>query len=140
MAKARDPSEAIRKKAASLPDVTCGTSCNQESFTVGNGKFLFLGTGPKGIGYKVMFKLKDSMEKARELAADQPDRFEVGKTGWVTTRFTADKPLAKSIWEKWLRESYELTLGSGPKKSASSAKKSATRTTAKKGKKTAKKR
>jgi hypothetical protein len=56
-----------------------------------------------------MFKLKRSMPQAKELATTDPDRFEVGSTGWVTTRFTAEKPLPKKIWENWLRESYELT-------------------------------
>jgi hypothetical protein len=58
-----------------------------------------------------MFKLKSSMPHARKLATKEPERFEVGSTGWVTTRFTAEAPLPKSIWEPWLEESYELTCG-----------------------------
>ena len=56
-----------------------------------------------------MFKLKESMDQARELAELEPKRFEVGKTGWVTVRFTDEEPLASEIWEKWLQESYLLT-------------------------------
>ena len=41
-----------------------------------------------------MFKLDRSMNHARELATSSPDRFEVGSTGWVTTRFTAEEPLS----------------------------------------------
>ena len=59
-----------------------------------------------------MFKLEHSMSQARKLASKEPDRFEVGSTGWVTTRFTAEKPLPKSIWEKWLQESYDICCGS----------------------------
>ena len=40
-----------------------------------------------------------------------PDRFEVGSTGWVTTRFTAADPLPRRIWEPWLEESYEMATG-----------------------------
>ncbi len=29
-------------------------------------------------------------------------------TGWVTARFTAEKPLPKTVWEKWLREAHAL--------------------------------
>ncbi len=112
MARSKDPTEAIRKKAASYPEVAKGTSCNQNSFKAGKGSFLFIGPGAKGVGFKAMFKLEHSMSRARKLASKEPDRFEVGSTGWVTTRFTAEKPLPKSIWEKWLQESYEICSGS----------------------------
>ena len=52
-----------------------------------------------------MFKLKASMPQALKLAAESPKLFEVGSTGWVTARFTAEDPLPKRIWEKWLAES-----------------------------------
>ena len=109
MASATDPTEAIRQKAVTFPAVAKGTSCNQSSFKAGKGAFLYIGPGAKGKGFKAMFKLKGSMARARELAATNPDRFEVGSTGWVTTRFTADEPLPRSIWGPWLQESYELT-------------------------------
>ncbi|MCA8942081.1 MAG: MmcQ/YjbR family DNA-binding protein [Planctomycetes bacterium] len=108
---AADPTAAIRSAAARMPDVLEGTSCNQSSFRVGKSAFLYLGPGAKGVGFKAMFKLSKSMPRARELAAREPDRFEVGSTGWVTVRFGADAPLAKSIWQHWLRESYALCSG-----------------------------
>ena len=112
MAHSIDPTERIREKAASFPEVAKGTSCNQSSFKAGKGSFLFIGPGAKGVGFKAMFKLKHSMFQARKLASKEPDRFEVGSTGWVTTRFTAEKPLPKSIWQKWLQESYDICCGS----------------------------
>ena len=111
MTSSKDPTDAMRKRALEFPDVTSGTSCSQSSFTVGKGKFLFLGPGPKGKGFKAMFKLKASMPEALELAERDPKRFEVGSTGWVTTRFMAEEPLPSQIWEKWLSESYEVTRG-----------------------------
>ena len=115
MAKISDPTEAIRVEAAKFPGVAKGTSCNQSSFKAGKGTFLFIGPGPKGKGFKAMFKLKDSMAQAVDLAASEPKRFEVGSTGWVTARFTAEKPLPKQIWAKWLAESYEVTVGASKK-------------------------
>jgi len=111
-----DPTDAIRRKAVAFPAVASGTSCNQSSFKAGTGAFLYIGPGPKGEGFKAMFKLKRSMPQARALAATEPTRFEVGSTGWVTTRFTAEKPLPRSIWESWLEESYELTCPPKAKK------------------------
>ena len=112
MPRSKDPAEPIREKAASFPGVAKGTSCNQSSFKAGKGSFLFIGPGAKGVGFKAMFKLDRSMPQARKLASKEPDRFDVGSTGWVTARFTAEKPLPKSIWEKWLKESYDICCGS----------------------------
>ena len=115
-----DPTDAIRRKAVTFPLVGKGTSCNQSSFKAGKGAFLFIGPGLKGVGFKAMFKLKASLPQAQKLAARHPDRFEVGTTGWVTARFTAEAPLPKEIWEKWLAESYEVTCGTdGPAKKPS---------------------
>jgi hypothetical protein len=112
MARSIDPTELIREKATSFPEVAKGTSCNQSSFKAGNGSFLFIGPGAKGVGFKAMFKLDHSMSQARKLASKEPDRFEVGSTRWVTTRFTVERPLPESIWEKWLQESYDICCGS----------------------------
>ncbi len=103
-----DPTDAIRTKAAAFPAVDPGTSCNQSAFKVVKRAFLYIGPGAKGRGFKAMFKLDQSMPQAMELATTHPDRFEVGSTGWVTTRFTAEEPLPEAVWETWLEESYEL--------------------------------
>lgn len=115
MVRTEDPTERIRMRATKLPAVVEATSCNQSSFKVGKGSFLFVGPGAKGKGFKAMFKLDRSMSRARKLAAEDPDRFEVGSSGWVTTRFTKEEPLPRSIWEKWLQESYEMTCNAGAK-------------------------
>ncbi len=107
----RDPTDAIRRKAVTFPGVAQGTSCNQNSFKAGKGAFLFIGPGPKGQGFKAMFKLDSCISEARQLAAKDPDHFSVGSNGWVTARFTAEQPLPKSIWERWLVESYDLQRG-----------------------------
>ncbi len=122
MPRSQDPTEPIRKKAVTFPAVDKGASCNQSSFKAGKIAFLYIGPGAKGQGFKAMFKLERSRAQAEKLALKNPDRFEVGSTSWVTTRFTADKPLARTIWEKWLKESYELAAGSGPSKKKSAKK------------------
>jgi len=104
-----DPTDPIRETAAAFPEVLKGTSCTQSAFKTKRSAFLYIGPGTKGQGFKAMFKLERSLPQATQLAAKQPDRFEVGNTSWVTTRFTAEKPLPKTIWTKWLEESYELS-------------------------------
>ena len=131
MATSKDATEQIRKQAASFPDVTTGASCNQRSFKIGKSSFLFIGPGAKGQGFKAMFKLDVSMNQARELAEQEPDRFQVGATGWVTVRFSNDEPLAKKIWGKWLRESYEVCRDSKSSKTKKAVKKSSVKKTQK---------
>ncbi|MEQ8766161.1 MAG: hypothetical protein RL885_19750 [Planctomycetota bacterium] len=127
MARSSDPTEAIRLAAESQSDVVVGTSCNQSSFKVGSKAFLYIGPGAKGPGFKAMFKLERSLPQASERAAQEPDRFQVGAQGWVTTRFTAEKALPKSIWERWLKESYALAASDPKKRSPASKKKPATK-------------
>ena len=107
----KDPTEPIRLKASRYPAVDEGTACTQSSFKSGNRAFLYIGL--QGGRYKAMFKLQKSMSEAVKLAEKEPDRFEVGSTAWVTARFTADKPMPRKLWEKWLDESYELSIASG---------------------------
>ncbi len=106
MAGAKDPSIAMKKAAAALPNVVEGTSCNQTSYKAGKKAFLYVGPGTKGIGYKAMFKLDASLEEAKDLAKIQPERYELGVGNWVTTRFSGEEPLPKKIWRNWLKESH----------------------------------
>ncbi|HNO78952.1 MAG TPA: MmcQ/YjbR family DNA-binding protein [Phycisphaerae bacterium] len=118
----KDPTEPIRKKASEFPNVDKGTACTQSSFKANKKGFLYIGT--QGGRYKAMFKLDKSIPEATKLAAKSPDEYEVGKGGWVVARFTAEKPIPKKTWEKWLTESYELT---GATKTKSTAKKKTTK-------------
>lgn len=104
-----DPTKAIRSQAESFPGVSSGTSCNQTAFKVGKTAFLYIGPGPKGQGFKAMFKLIDSQTHAVELASSDPEAFQVGSNHWVTARFTTENPLPSELWEKWLTESYQLS-------------------------------
>ena len=111
MAKQKDPTEPMRLKASRYPGVDEGTACTQSSFKAGKKAFLFIGM--QGGRYKAMFKLQQSVPEATRLAEDEPDRFEVGSSIWVTARFSADKPMPKTLWTKWLDESYELSVTAG---------------------------
>ena len=112
--KPKDPTEAIRKKAGSYAGVDEGRACTQNSFKAGKKAFLFI--GEQGGRYKAMFKLDASKAEAERLAEEDPDRFQVGSG--VTARFTAEEPMPKKLWSKWLQESYELSVGTIKKKTA----------------------
>ena len=97
--------------AAALPDVVEGTSCNQSSYKVGKTAFLYVGPGPKGAGFKAMFKLGPSMGDASDMAKSDPGCIEIGVGNWVTARFTSEAPLPKKVWSRWLKESYAEASG-----------------------------
>ncbi|MGE3164469.1 MAG: MmcQ/YjbR family DNA-binding protein [Planctomycetota bacterium] len=130
-----DPTTVIRLQASQYPEVDEGTACTQSSFKTGKKAFLFI--GEQGGRYKAMFKLEDSIPQATELAAKEPDNYEVGSP-WVTARFTAEKPLPKRIWKKWLDESYELSRPNTPpsKKAPKTTKKTTKKASKKASKKT----
>ncbi len=119
----KDPTDAIRVKASRYPGVDKGTSCTQSSFKSGKKAFLYIGM--QGGRCKAMFKLQKSMPEATKLAKNEPDCYQTGSTAWVTARFTAEKPMPKKLWEKWLEESYQLSLaaGAGKKPAAKKASK-----------------
>ncbi len=102
-----DPTEPIRVRASEYAEVDEGTSCTQSSFKTGGTAFLFI--GEQGGRYKAMFKLKDSRAEAEKLAGENPEDYQVGSGVWVTARFSADAPMPKKRWQKWLDESYALS-------------------------------
>ena len=114
----------MRERACAYPDVDAGTACTQSSFKVRKKAFFFV--GEQGGRFKAMFKLDASRDQAFARAAEAPDDTQIGSGVWVTARFSADKPLPKRVWTKWLDESYALTAS--PKKKPAAKKK----TTAKK--------
>ena len=107
----QDPTEAMRLKASLYPKVDAGTACTQSSFKANKKGFLYV--GEQGGRFKAMFKLKTSMPEAVALSEAAPKDFQVGNTGWVTARFSAESPLPQELWERWLDESYNLCF---PKK------------------------
>ncbi len=132
-ARKKDPTEPMRLKASRYPRVDEGTACTQSSFKVGKKSFFFVGM--QGGRYKAMFKLQESMPEARELAKKDPDLYQAqeGSSGWVTARFTSEKPMPKRLWQKWLDESYALSTSSSTGKKKTAKKKTSKKKSAKKG-------
>ncbi len=118
MAAAKDPTKALKQAAGAMPEAVEAMSCNQASYKVGKRAFLYVGPGKKGVGFKAMFKLEASLEEAASLASDAPERFGVGSGSWVTTRFSAEAPLPKKIWGRWLKESYAVATKGARSKEA----------------------
>ena len=110
----QDPTEAMHLKASLYPLVDEGTACTQTSFKAKKRGFLYV--GEQGGRYKAMFKLMQSLVEAADLAENAPADYQVGTGGWVTARFSAETPMPQQLWEKWLDESYELSVASKKKR------------------------
>ncbi len=106
-----DPTLPMREHACRYPDVDEGTACTQSSFKVKGKSFFF--AGPQGGRFKAMFKLDQSRPQVEQLAKENPDNYQIGSNIWVTTRFSTDDLIPTRFWQKWLDESYALSL---PKK------------------------
>jgi hypothetical protein len=107
----KDPTEPLRVAASEYPGVDQGTACTQSSFKAAKKAFLYV--GEQGGRFKAMFKLQASLAQATELGRANPADVQVGTGGWVTSRFSAEKPMPKRLWKRWLDESYALTQGGG---------------------------
>ena len=116
----KDPTKAMIDQARSYPNAVEGTSCSQTSFKTA-GKKAYFYIGMQGGRYKAMFKLKDSLPEAMELAKQHPDDYQAGSIGWLTARFTAEHPMEDNRWKRWLEESYQLSLPATKKKSQKKA-------------------
>jgi len=103
----RDPTLAMRERAASYEQVDEGTACTQASFKTGKKSFFFV--GEQGGRFKAMFKLGASKAEAIALSEVHPEDFQAGSGVWVTARFSADAPMEKELWQRWLDESYALS-------------------------------
>ncbi|MCP3936193.1 MAG: MmcQ/YjbR family DNA-binding protein [Actinomycetia bacterium] len=106
-------SDSIREMAMALPDTTEGTSCVNRAFKAGGKNFAFLGEKPEGCGLRL--KLSDSVPEIEKRSERQPDRYEVGKGGWVMLRFPADAAPDNADLESWIVESFCLLA---PKKTS----------------------
>lgn len=105
----KDAAEELRIAARKLPDIEEGMSCSQTAFKRNGTAFLYV--GQQGGRHKAMFKLKESRAEAEQLAKDSPDGYQVGSTSWVTARFSDERPMPRTLWRRWLQESYHLSAG-----------------------------
>ncbi|MGE3174571.1 MAG: MmcQ/YjbR family DNA-binding protein [Planctomycetota bacterium] len=98
------PMRALRRRALRLPDVSEGSSCTNRAFRVGGKAFAYLGI--KQADYSLMVKLGDSLPEAARLQAAHPERYRVGKHGWVTVRLPLAECAPEGLLEGWIEESY----------------------------------
>jgi predicted DNA-binding protein (MmcQ/YjbR family) len=95
---------AIAKVAAAYPDVTEDRPWGHRAFKVRGKTFLFTASDKTGLGISV--KLPESGVVALELPFAEPTGYGLGKSGWVSARWSKGKDVPLGLVTEWLAESY----------------------------------
>jgi predicted DNA-binding protein (MmcQ/YjbR family) len=95
---------AIAARAAAFPETTEDQPWGHRAFKVKGKTFLFLAT--EGGSLSLSLKLPESGVLALELPFTEPTGYGLGKSGWVSARFTAGKDVPLLLIGEWLDESY----------------------------------
>ncbi len=105
MSKAMSPAEAaLRKHALSYPEAHEDFPWGERVVKVKGKVFLFLGKHEEMLGLSV--KLPSSGSLALGLPFASPTAYGLGKSGWVTARFTRREKPPLELLMKWIDESY----------------------------------
>ena len=105
---ATKPIAKLREAALGLPEAEEGVSGNKACFRAGKKNFLFI--GDYGDSWDVMLKLGDSIGEAEKLSKEDPDRYGIGRAGWVSANFAAGDGPPSGLFERWIEESYRLIV------------------------------
>ena len=102
-----DPLPRLVAHALALPearaDVACkGTPIEARTVTVRKKAFVFFGKND------LRLRLRESVERARALAAGEMPRLEVGKFGWVKLPYSDPSEIPVDLLERWIEESYRV--------------------------------
>jgi predicted DNA-binding protein (MmcQ/YjbR family) len=95
---------AIAARAAAFPETTEDQPWGHRAFKVKGKTFLFLAT--EGGGLSVSVKLPESGVMALELPFAEPTGYGLGKSGWVSARWSSGKDVPLPLVKEWLDESY----------------------------------
>jgi predicted DNA-binding protein (MmcQ/YjbR family) len=94
----------LLKFALRYPEAWKDSPWGETVVKVNTKVFLFLGKGTDGLSLSV--KLPRSASLALGLPFTAPTAYGLGKSGWVTARFTPKARLPLDILKQWIDESY----------------------------------
>ena len=96
----------LRKHAMSYPEATEDFPWGHRAIKVKGKAFVFLGgeASPKELSMSV--KLPQSRDMAADLPFAEPTGYGLGKSGWVTARFTNVAKVPLDLMRAWIDESY----------------------------------
>jgi predicted DNA-binding protein (MmcQ/YjbR family) len=94
----------LRKQALSYPEAHEDFPWGHSAFKVKGKAFAFLHADAEG--FSISVKLPDSNALALHLPFAEPTGYGLGKSGWVTARFTKGQVAPQMVLSAWLEESF----------------------------------
>jgi predicted DNA-binding protein (MmcQ/YjbR family) len=104
MSKRKSALQILRKVALALPETNEEFPWGESAIKVRGKSFLFMRESDEGLSLSV--KLPQSREFALEYPFTEPTRYGLGKSGWVTAKFSPKINPPLDVLEAWIGESY----------------------------------
>lgn len=101
----------LRKLALAFPETKEDFPWGESAFKVRGKTFLFMSTHDGGLNMSM--KLPQSREFALEYPFTKPTGYNLGKSGWVSSRFETGEEVPMDVLAAWLDESFRAVA---PKK------------------------
>jgi len=100
----RSPDTVLRAHALSYPEASEDFPWGERVVKVRGKVFVFLGRPEEGLSVSV--KLPGSATIALDLPFASPSGYGLGKSGWVTARFSPREKPPVELLKRWVDESY----------------------------------
>jgi predicted DNA-binding protein (MmcQ/YjbR family) len=97
---------ALRDFAMSYPEATEDHPWGHRAIKVKGKSFLFLGGEKNAAELSLSVKLPNSRDAAVDLPFAEPTGYGLGKSGWVSARFTKVSEVPLDLLKAWIDESY----------------------------------
>ncbi|HEY1961389.1 MAG TPA: MmcQ/YjbR family DNA-binding protein [Rhizomicrobium sp.] len=96
--------QSLRRFALSQPETREDFPWGESAIKVRDKTFLFMRDGEEGLSLSV--KLPQSHEFALEYPFTEPTGYGLGKSGWVTAKFSRKDKAPLDVLQAWIAESY----------------------------------
>ncbi len=96
----------LRDYALTFPEVTEDHPWGHRAMKVKKKAFVFLGGDKNAKELSLSVKLPQSRDMAVDLPFAEPTGYGLGKSGWVTARFTKIGDVPIDLLKAWIDESY----------------------------------
>jgi predicted DNA-binding protein (MmcQ/YjbR family) len=96
----------LRDYAMSFPEATEDFPWGHRAIKVKKKAFLFLGGDKSAPELSLSVKLPSSRDIALDLPFAEPTGYGLGKSGWVSARFSKAKDVPLDLLKAWIDESY----------------------------------
>jgi predicted DNA-binding protein (MmcQ/YjbR family) len=93
--------------AMAFPEAVEENPWGHAAIKVKNKTFVFLGGEKSESELSLSVKLPTSRDMAVDLPFAEPTGYGLGKSGWVTARFTKVTDVPLDLLKEWIRESYK---------------------------------